>query len=178
MEQRMTNAELAEFNKHRNLTQICLCTNRKIEEVLQEWVDKLKVGPWGIVEMSNETVKDFGWGDQPITEPFKYYCAVAMFGQVQIEIVQKVYGPFMGDRFLKEKGEGLQHFKETFSAEEFPEAVRRYEQVFRKTFFGTFGDNRFCNFDSEDSVGFTFEVGNDLDANLDPSQIRVFPPED
>lgn len=175
----MTNKELLEYNKNRRIAQICLCTDRRLEDVLDQWIDKLKVGPWGIVEMSNETLKYCGWGNDEIKEPFKYLCACAMFGNIQIEIIQKVYGPFMGEKFLQKCGEGLQHFKEVFSEEEFEHAVEKYEEAgFEKTFYGGIGDNKFCNFDSDPFVGFTFEVGNDLEANLPDNMIRIYPPEE
>lgn len=175
----MNREELEAYNSSRQFSQLCLCTSRPIEEVIDEWVEKLGIGPWGITEMSNETVHDYGWGDKEITEPFKYYCAICRTGSLEFEIVQKCYGPFMGDAFLEDKksGTGLQHFKETFhSDEEYYAAIKRYEDAgFEKTFYGAIGDNKFCNFASDKFVGFTFEVGNDSDAGLGPDQIRFYP---
>lgn len=170
-----TYEELLEFNKNRRFTQICLCTNRPLEEVLDEWIEKLQIGPWRISTMSNETVKDYGWGDCPIEEPFLYYVATAMAGDIQFEIIHKEYGPFMADKFLKLHGEGIQHIKEVFSDDQFPAAVDHYSQIFEKTFFGRCGDNKFCSFDSDEIVGFTLEVGNDLKSNRPRDQYRYYP---
>ena len=43
----MTNKELEEFNKHRKIWQICAVTN-DLERTMQQWVDKLKIGPWKV----------------------------------------------------------------------------------------------------------------------------------
>ena len=176
MSSEWTREKLEEYCKGRRINQICVCTDREVEDILDEWIEKLHIGPWKIIEMSNESLTNFGWGEDEITEPFKYYCCLAQCGNMEFEIIKNVYGPFMGDAFLKAKGEGLQHIKEVFSDEDFPKAVEYYESVgFKKTFYGQVGDNKFCTFDSDSSIGFTIEVGNDLAPDMSKVKMRIYP---
>lgn len=157
----MTNQELREYNKNREICQICIATNRDLEEVLQAWVDILKVGPWTVVELSNETVPDPKWNDTPITEPFKFLCATAMYGNIQIEIVKHCYGHTLAGDFCAKHGTGLQHFKEKISDENMQVSIDALVAAgLRPTFAGHIDTDYFCNFDSESVLGFALEVGN------------------
>lgn len=51
----MTNKELEEFNKHRKIWQICAVTN-DLERTMQQWVDKLKIGPWKVRSFNSENM--------------------------------------------------------------------------------------------------------------------------
>ncbi|GHV64013.1 hypothetical protein AGMMS49587_15530 [Spirochaetia bacterium] len=175
----MTNAELLEYNKHREICQICIAVDRDILTVLDEWVDKLKVGPWTVMTMSNETVRDACLGGTPITEPFKYFCALAMYGNVQIEIVQNVYGPVPAQEFLARRGEGLQHFKEKISDTNMDARVMELEAVgFARTFSGGIKEDVFINFDTERSLGCALEIGNYADISVTKDMYFIYPRED
>lgn len=165
---RMTNAELIEYNKNRNVCQICIATRRNIEEVLDEWIEKLHIGPWTVLTMSDETVLDPRHNGVKVEGKFKFYCALAMYGNIQIEILQPVYGYFPAQAFLDRTGGGLQHFKERFSTDEEMEAkVHELEAMgIQKTFSGGIQKDRFCNFDTEKTLGFALEYGNFADIEL------------
>ena len=79
--------QLAEFNRGRRICQICLVTGREINDVLKEWVEKLQIGPWKVICFTNEVVRNGVMEGGPIDHPFKYYCAVTMVGDIQIEIL-------------------------------------------------------------------------------------------
>lgn len=177
---RMTNTELIEYNKKRKVCQICIATRRNIEEVLDEWIDKLKVGPWTVLTMSDETVLNPCHGDKKVEGKFKFYCALAMYGNIQIEILQPVYGYFPAEDFLNRTGGGLQHFKEQFSTdEEMQVAVKQMEAMgIRKTFNGGIKEDRFCNFDSESVFGFAIEYGNFANITLSDDMAYIYPRED
>ncbi len=174
---RMTNAELIEYNKNRKVCQICIATNREIEEVIDEWVDKLKVGPWTVMTMSDETISDPRFGGEKIEGKFKFYCALAMYGNVQIEILQPVYGFFPAEEFLARTGGGLQHFKEQFDTdEEMQRKVQELEALgIRKTFSGGLKEDRFCNFDTEDTLGFALEYGNFANITITDDMAYTYP---
>jgi hypothetical protein len=176
----MTNKELLEYNKHRKVCQICLATDRDLDEVLQEWVDILKVGPWTVVEVSNETVTDPRWNGKPVTEPFMYKCATAMYGNIQMEIVKPCYGVTMAEDFVKRKGTGLQHFKEYIADEDMQERISELLAAgLQRTNSGHFSTDYFCNFDSEKALGFSLEVGNFAqDVILPEGKYYIFPRED
>ena len=111
----MTYQELLDLNKKRNIVQLGIVTN-DIERSMRDWVEKLKIGPWRYKIMSNESVKDatkFIDGETVSTsEPFAFYNALTEVGNLQIELIQPLYGPTIYQKFLDEKGEGIHHFKE------------------------------------------------------------------
>lgn len=173
---RMSNEELLAHNKNREVCQICIATSRNIEDVLNEWVDKLKVGPWNVITISDETVVDAHYGDKMLMGKFKFYCALAMYGNIQIEIVQPVYGFSFVDDFLKHTQSGLQHFKEKIATDKMPEKIEELEAVgYRKTFWGGIKEDRFCNFDTEGSLGFSLEIGNFADIALTEDMYYIYP---
>ena len=175
----MTNRELLEYNKNREICQICICVKENIEKVLDEWVNRLKVGPWTVITLTNKNVQRATMNGVPITEPFKYYCALAMYGNVQIEITQPVYGPFVGEGFLERTGGGLQHFKEKISDEVMGEKIKELNEAGLKTTFeGHIAADWFCNFESESSLGFSLEIGNFADIELPKDMYYIYPRED
>jgi len=176
----VTNKELLEYNKHRKVCQICLATNREIEEVLQEWVDILKVGPWTVIEMSGETIDDPRWNDDPDTESFLYKCAVAMYGNIQVEIVQPIYGRSMTSAFVERVGTGLQHFKEAIPDENMQSRILELKDAgLIPTNSGRLGADYFYNFDSESTLGFSLELGNYAqDIKMKEGKYYIFPREE
>lgn len=173
----MTNQELLEYNKNRKICQICLATDRDLVEVLQEWVDVLKVGPWTVVEISNETVRDPCWNGKSVTEPFMYKCATAMYGNIQIEIVKPYYGVTMATSFVERNGTGLQHFKEYVSNEDMESRIGELLAAgLERTNSGHLSTDYFCNFDSEKILGFSLEVGNYAhDVELPEGKYYIYP---
>ena len=51
----MTNKELEAYNKNRKIWQICAITDN-LEATLQQWVDRLKIGPWKVRSFNNENM--------------------------------------------------------------------------------------------------------------------------
>ena len=175
----MNNQELLEYNKNRKVTQICIATDREIDEVLQEWVDKLKVGPWTVYELSNETIQEPMWDDEPVTEPFLYKCALATYGNIQVEIVQPISGFSGASPFVERVGTGFQHFKEQISDEDMQSKIEEFKAVgLRGTNSGHISADYFYNFDSESTLGVAFEVGNAApDIEFDEEKFYIFPRE-
>lgn len=176
---RMSNKELLEYNKNREICQICIATERNLEEVLDEWVDKLHVGPWTVLTVTDENVSSAFLGGKKLEGKFKYYCALAMYGNIQIEILKKEYGYFVADDFLKRTGGGLQHFKEKIADDKWKEKIEELEGMgFKQTFAGTLKEDRFCNWDTESSLGFSLEIGNFADITLSPDMYYIYPREE
>lgn len=174
----MTNAELLEYNKHREVCQICICVKDNIEKVLDEWVQRLKVGPWTVITLTDKNIDRVTMRGKPVTEPFMYYCALASYGNIQIEITQPVYGPFVGDSFLKRTGGGLQHFKEKISDDKMTDKITELENSgLERTFEGHIAADWFCNFDSEKYLGFSLELGNFADIQLPEDMYYLYPRE-
>jgi methylmalonyl-CoA/ethylmalonyl-CoA epimerase len=47
-----------------------------------------------------------------VTEPFKFLIGISWIGEIQVELIQPVYGPMIYEAFIQKHGEGLHHFKE------------------------------------------------------------------
>ena len=152
----MTNRELFEYNKNRKVVQICIATTKEIDEVLKYWVEVMKVGPWRVSVLSNQSIQHPTFNGQPVSEPFAYKCAGAQYGNIQIEIVQPLYGKTMVNKYIERAGYGIHHFKEKISDEEF----ERFQQDMRalgihQSSAGNIGADKFCVFDTDDILGFS-----------------------
>lgn len=173
----MTNSELAEYNKKRVINQICYVTN-DYKTMIKRWYEDFQVGPWTIFAHSDEVTKDVVLDGKPVTEPFKFYCAFAWIGAIQIEVIQPVYGPSAYQKFLDEKGLGIHHIKEYVPDERLPETLKSYEEKGLNVYFkGRFMEDLFFYLDSEKSIGSVYEIGNSPDLELDPKTISFFPSE-
>ena len=173
----MNCAELLEYNKNRQICQICLVTPN-LEETLREWIEILKVGPWKVIVLSDETIIDTKLDGKKIEEPFKYFCAISMFGKTQIEIVQPCYGFTIYNEFLAKTGGGLHHFKEKISDNKLDEKLKEYAQVgIKTTFSGSFREDLFVNLDTQEKLHFTFELGNFADITLPEEMYYTYPSE-
>lgn len=109
----MTNKELEEFNKHRKIWQICAVTN-DLERTMQQWVDKLKIGPWKVRSFNSENMDYEYVGDRMLDkekEPWEFRIGITMVGDFEIEIIQPVKGPTIFQDWLDRHGEGIHHLK-------------------------------------------------------------------
>lgn len=174
----MTNQELIEFNKNRNIFQLCILT-RDVDRSMKEWLDKFGVGPWQVLTFSDKTVKGLHVDGQLVTEPFKFLIAISRIGNLEIEIIQPVYGPMIYEEYLNRKGEGLHHIKEKISDEDMDRVVADYAQKGIKVLqTGWFQNDVHFYLDTEKSLGFPLELGNcpeymDLPAEI----VRTWPEE-
>ncbi len=170
----MTNKELLEFNKNRRICQLALVTGRPLAEVMQEWIDKVGIGPWTVIEMSDRTTTGVIMDGQPHTGPFCYHVAVAMYGNFQIEIMKPEYGVPMLEDFLAQKGGGLQHMKEVVPDKDQPAYIQRMaDNGIGIKYSGHFFDDTFLNFDTVSALGFTLEIGNNADLDYTPATSAI-----
>lgn len=175
----MTNRELEALNRDRRIRQICLVTGREIEDVLHEWVEKLQIGPWKVITFTNDVVSDGVMMGEKIRHDFKYYCAVTMVGDVQIEILKPVYGMPALEAFLKAGGDHLQHFK-LFVPDEEQAAFRERMAGFGipVVYSGRFFNDTYCNFATSETLGFDVEIGNYADVDLPKEIYYTYPREE
>ena len=171
--------QLAELNRGRRICQICLVTGREINDVLKEWVEKLQIGPWKVICFTNEVVRNGVMEGRPIDHPFKYYCAVTMVGDMQIEILKPIYGMPVLERFLAGGGDNLQHFKlfvPDAEAEGFLGRMASFGVPI--TYAGQFFNDYYCNFGTRDTLGFDLEIGNAADVDVPKKYVYEYPPQD
>ena len=174
----MDRKQLEELNRNRRICQICLATGREIDDVLKEWVDTLQVGPWKVICFTNEVVREGIMEGKPIDHPFKYYCAVTMVGDIQIEILKPVYGMPVLERFLASGGDNLQHFKLFVPDAETDGFLSRMASFgIPITYAGHFFFFFYCNFGTRETLGFDLEIGNAADVDVPEKYVYEYPPQ-
>ena len=180
----MNSQELTEYNRSRNIMQIGFVT-RDLQKTMKNWVDYLKIGPWKVLTLSDESVVDPRFRVNgvliEVTEPFKFYCAMAKVGDMQFELIQPVYGQTIYQKFLDEKGEGIHHFKERISDIDWDNNLAYYEsRDMPVTQSGLMGKALYAYVDSEPVLDFVLEFGNGArnDAYPPGSNVYYYPEED
>jgi methylmalonyl-CoA/ethylmalonyl-CoA epimerase len=173
----MTNEELRQYNAKRRIHQICVVTS-DVHRTMKAWVDNLKVGPWRLTEFSDETVKGLRINGELINEPFKFLIAISYMGDMEIEIIQPVYGPMIYQKFLDEKGEGLHHIKEKVSDEDLPHVLADYKSKgINVTQTGQFETDFHYYLDTDLKLDFIIELGNCPHIEIPPERYTMYPPE-
>jgi hypothetical protein len=165
------------FNASRKVCQICIATNRFIEDVLDEWIERYKVGPWRIIRLSTDILDESRFGDSS-SEAYECNSAFAMIGDIQIEIVQPVSGHTFVTDHLSRFGEGVIHFKEKVPDGEYENICREMDEAgFPRLYGGVFKEDLFQMFDTQSSLGVGVEIGNDASIDLDESVTYIYPRE-
>jgi methylmalonyl-CoA/ethylmalonyl-CoA epimerase len=173
----MTNDELTAFNAKRKIFQIAWVT-WDLEKSLKAWVANLKVGPWKVFSFTDETVKNLKVDGRPVTEPFKFLIAISWIGDMEVEIIQPVYGPTIYEKFLKEKGEGLHHIKEKIGEGDFDAVLADYKsRDIAVTQTGQFFADFHFYLDTEEKLDFIYELGNCPVQDLPAGTYTIYPPQ-
>lgn len=162
--------DLKELCSHRNIIQLgIMCED--IFQTMDALINDYKVGPWDFYTHSEETLQN-PIIKEGLCEPhFKFYCAVANVANIQLELIQPLYGiPFYSD-FLAKHGTGLHHFKEKVPPEKFDEVLDAYEAKGMPRLFGaSLFESRFCFVDSVSKYGFLLEIGNGQSPSSVPAE--------
>ena len=173
----MTNAELMDFNSKRRIYQIGFLVY-DIEKSMQKWVDLFNVGPWTVIELNDQNCRNCIENGEPSTAPFRFIVAVAMFGEVQIELMQPIYGISIYEEYMKKHGESMHHMKEYIPDEKMDDAVKSYEEkglrVIRQ---GHFIEDIHIYIDTLNDLGFQLELGNCPEITMSDDMFYIFPRE-
>ncbi|MDD3155425.1 MAG: VOC family protein, partial [Victivallaceae bacterium] len=103
--------ELVQINKKRKFYQIAFLVE-DLEGTMKNWVELLHIGPWLIIEMNQNNCTDVIEQGKKSHAPFQFFCATAMVGEMQIELIKPVFGVEAYDRWMKLHGPGPHHIKE------------------------------------------------------------------
>jgi methylmalonyl-CoA/ethylmalonyl-CoA epimerase len=173
----MTNDELRALNKKRKIHQIAWVT-RDLEKSMRAWVDNLQVGPWTVLTFTEKTLKYLDVDAKRVTEPFKFLIGISWIGEIQVELIQPVYGPMIYEAFLQKHGEGLHHIKERISQDDIDEVLKEYqEKGIEVTQTGQFKEDFHYYLNTEPKLDFVLELGNCPLLNLPKDEFPIYPPD-
>jgi hypothetical protein len=177
MEETMTNEELREFNKHRKIYQIAWIT-RDLEKSMKAWVENLKIGPWAVLTFTDQSLEYLKVDGQVVTEPFKFLIAISWIGDMQLEIIQPVYGPTIYEAFLQKHGEGLHHIKEQIHDDAVAAVLDQYrENGIDVMQTGKFDVDVHYYLRTEPKLDFIYELGNCPVLELPSDMYWIYPRE-
>ena len=166
----MNQRELYEYNRNRRICQICFASD-DLEKTLKNWVEKFGVGPWKVMKFTDKNVVDNLENGEPVEGEFEQYVALAMFGDVELEVIAPVPGKPSGLRnWLEKNGPGFHHMKEYCSNQERAWKEAEYtKRGVRIVSSGKMPPDEYWFVDSEPLIDFKLEIGNF--AYLDPGAL-------
>jgi hypothetical protein len=174
----MNNEELRALNQKRKIYQIAWVT-RDLEKSMKAWVDNLKIGPWTVLTFTNQSLKYLKVDDKTVTEPFKFLIGISWIGDMQLELIEPVYGPTIYEAFIQKHGEGLHHIKERITDDAIEGVVQEYrDKGIGVTQTGQFETDFHYYLDTEPKVDFIYELGNCPILQLTPDKFPTYPSEE
>ena len=173
----MTNEQLRAHNKNRKIQQIAWLTSN-LEASMKAWVEILGIGPWNVYTFTDETVQDLRVGGKLVDEPFKFLIGITHVGDMELELIEPVYGPMIYQEYLQSKGPGLHHIKEQISEHDFENVLADYAgKGIAVTQTGQFVRDFHFYLDTAPRLDFIYELGNCPVQDLPPDMVTVYPPE-
>jgi Glyoxalase/Bleomycin resistance protein/Dioxygenase superfamily len=173
----MNNEELRALNQKRKIYQIAWVT-RDLEKSMKAWVDNLKIGPWTVLTFTNQSLKYLKVDDKTVTEPFKFLIGISWIGDMQLELIEPVYGPTIYEAFIQKHGEGLHHIKERITDDAIEGVVQEYrDKGIGVTQTGQFETDFHYYLDTEPKLDFIYELGNCPILQLTPDKFSTYPSE-
>lgn len=172
----MNKEDLRLYNKRRKIGQVCFVTQdyRKTIEYLYR---ALRLGPWTIIAHCNEATIEVELGGRRIEEPFKFMCAFTTIGDMEIEVIEPCYGPTPYDDFLKKRGPGIHHIKESIPDNE--ALQKRVAELNANgteiAFKGRYEEDIFYYLDTMKELGGMYELGNSALVSLHPTLVGYYP---
>ena len=171
----MNNDELRALNQKRKIYQIAWVT-RDLEKSMKAWVENLKTGPWTVLTFTNQSLKYLKVDDKTVTEPFKFLIGISWIGDMQLELIEPVYGPTIYEAFIQKHGEGLHHIKERIADDAIEGVVQEYRNKgIGVTQTGQFETDFHYYLDTEPKLDFIYELGNCPKLELTPDKFCTYP---
>lgn len=175
----MNRQELTERNRDRELGQICYVTDDYMRTI-KFMTEKLEIGPWKLLAISNESANNIQLDGEPVTEPFRSYIAIANVGGMEIEVIQPGFGPNPYSKYLQERGCGLHHIKFKVADNDLlKKEVDYLAKLVGKgvQYSGEYGLDRHYYIDTYDQLGSYVELGNFADMPVPPEPLGFYPEE-
>ncbi len=141
------------------IVQVCVVVN-DLQKAMEKYWETLHIGPWKVYTLSPEILDELTYYGEVVKEPYKFFMAVAMVGNVQFELIQPVEGPLIYTKFLEEKGETYHHVKILVDDKDIEKTLKMYKDkgidVIQS---GRFDNDAFYYLDTEPILGITVEIG-------------------
>lgn len=103
----MAETDLKSYNSKRKIVQLGFVTN-DYKKTIAYLYERLLIGPWVIMEHKSGVTKIKELHGKPVNEPFRFYCASAMLGDMEFEVIQPDYGPNPYSEFFF--GRSIRHY--------------------------------------------------------------------
>ena len=172
----MNSEQLEKYNRNRKINQICYVTY-DYKKTIENMCDLLNIGPWTIIAHCNQTTRGVKLNGKSVKDPFKFICAFAFMGDMQIEVIQPVSGMNPYTKFLEEKGPGIHHIKECIpDVGELMKTISEFEKKGSKVVFeGKYQEDLFFYLGTMDKFGSDYELGNSPIIESHPTLIGYYP---
>ena len=169
--------ELRELNRTRFIDQVCYVTE-DYKRTIKYFTEMLDYGPWTIIENTNDCAFNVKLNDKPVEEPWKFYIAFTKVGNMTIEVIQPELGQDPYSQFLKEKGPGIHHIKESIYSGD--DNLRKYmdylvEKGHPMTYEGEYMEDIYYYIDTHKDTGAYYEVGNSAVCSGHPRLVGYYP---
>jgi len=132
---------------------------RDLEAAVRSYWEQFGIGPWRIIEFNAETVREMTYRGK--TQPYAMRIALAMQGDLQLELIESLQGPNIYEDFLRDHGEGMHHFgivvPDVRAAMQDMEA-RGYTMIQSGLGTGVQGDGGYAYFETERQIATTIEL--------------------
>lgn len=148
----------------RKLCQINITTD-DVDRTAADVVELLRIGPYGIGTLNNQTVKNAGLlvDGKWCCPEFSFQLAMGVAGNLEFEIIAPAVGPTVYKSYIDRRGIGYHHIKEIVSADKLDETFEGYEKKGMPLCIkGTMDITTFAYLDSEAQLGFYVELGDGL----------------
>ncbi len=148
-----------------------------VVEDLRDGMDKygeiLNVDEWHVYTFGSETgVEGFTYKGEEIDD-FEFKIALGEVGNMQFELMQPVRNVPLYEEVLEEEGEGFHHLKQKVETENIEDAVEEFaEKGIEKLAGGSYKEDIFIYFETRDSLGILWEIGNAGDVG-EPEEIYI-----
>lgn len=141
---------------------------------VKRYVEDFGISPWGIYEMTPETVNDMEINGKPTHYAFR--AALSHVGETMIELIEPLDDKSIYADFLREHGEGLHHV--LFDVEDYEKTLSFFQGKGMGVLQG--GNNKglkYAYFDTTKDLGFFSEIIGVPDGTPIPEPDYVYPEE-
>lgn len=156
----MNEKEMKQYNEARKIVQICYVTD-DYKQMIKYMYEHLAIGPWTILSHQTGTTTDVELNGKVVDQEFRFVCASAWVGDMEIEVIQPVCGPNPFSKFLETRGPGIHHIKEKIDDSVFQEMCQHFIKKGNEVCYkGKYEEDMFVYLDTMLATGAMYELGN------------------